>query len=293
MKIDGDPPVQLTTGSIVVSFSNDLSALAVGEHHWDFGPTKHRKKGPTAHRVTREVADACGVRVGRIAEARRPLRIKFRGSGLEAIKRAWAAERKKTGQAYVIRFRDGLLEVVPLQRPKIVYEVKGMITDGENETIGPKKPHTVIVARGRINGRKEKARVVSHDALERLGLSILEKSYGKVDSRQDLVDQATRDLADSLRSKRTVQLEIPGVPFIERGSIVHWFTDEPGWSGPGKGTHDRGFAYVTAVTHSGEPGTFRSSLTLSQFDPYLADQRARDKERREGKKPARDRARRS
>lgn len=294
MEIDGAPEPTGSTGEVLVSLTDPLARLRRNERDWEFKKTKHRPDGWSPEQIVREVAKKEGVQLGAIAKGRaRIKKLKLTGSGLEVIMRAYAREKKKTGRKFVVRFRNGKLEIVPIERHKVLYEVKGMLIDYSLETGQPKKkrPVTVIEAKGRIGKKKVEDKVFRREVLKRLGLCVEEKSYGKVDSKQDLIEQAMRDLADEIRVKRTATLQIPGIPFMERGDTVHWITEEPGWSGPGKGTKDRGYGYVTGLTHTVNPGDYQATVTISQADPYLADARARAKEDREEKKGQRDKNR--
>lgn len=294
LRVSDEPEPTGSTGEMVVSLTDDLAALRNNERDWEFKKSKHRPNGWPPEAIVREVARREGVELGKIAKGKaRIKKLKMTGSGLEVILRAYARERKKTGRHFVVRFRDGRLEVLPIERHKILYEVKGIAIDSTTETGSPKKKHptTVIEAKGRIGKKKVEAKVFKREALKRLGLSVQEKSYGKVDSKQEMIEKAMRDLADELRVKRRATLQIPGIPFIERGDTVHWVTDEPGWSGPGKGTHDRGFAYVTGTTHTVNPGDYQTTLNLSQIDPFLPSASSKSAADREAKKGKRDKVR--
>lgn len=294
LKVTADPEPTGSTGDLVVSLADDLAALRNNERDWEFKKDKHRPDGWAPEEIVAYVARKEGVKLGKIAKgAARIKKLKLTGSGLEVIMRAYAQERRKTNRQFVVRFRDGRLEIIPVERHEILYEVKNNEIDYTTATGAPKKkkPTTVIEAKGRIGKKKIEAKVFKREALKRLGLSTEEKSYGKVDSKKQLIERAQRDLADELIVKRTATMQIPGIPFIQRGDTLHWVTEEPGWSGPSKGTHDRGFAYVTGVTHNVNPGDFQTSLTLSQVDPYLADAEKSAQEDRDKKKPKRDKNR--
>lgn len=285
MVIDGDPVPTLETGEENVTLGDDLDALRRNERHWEFKKTKRKSKGWRAHEITLEVCRREGVRPGRIAKGTVYIeKLEMDGSGLEVIKRAWARERKKTERKFVVRFRDGLLDVLPLRRNRILFEIRGLLRGGSLEARRKNdRPATVIDAKGTLEGKKIEIEVVKRGALRRFGLSREEKSYGRVKSKAELREEAMRDLADELRVTRTATLEIPGLPFVERGDTVRWVNDEPGWSGPAKGTRNREFAYVTSVSHSASAGDYVTTLSLSQVDPYLEDARRRAEAEREKK----------
>lgn len=291
LRVEGAPEPTGVSGELLITLTDDLSKLRRNERDWEFKKNKHRPDGWSPEDIVRAVAKREGVKLGRIAKGKaRIKKLKLTGSALQVIMRAYARERKKTGRKFVIRFRNGKLEVIPFERHKILYEVRGLLIDYSTETGQPKKrrPVTVIEAKGRVGRKRVEAKVFRRPVLKRLGLSAEDKSYGKVKSRQEMIEEAMRDLADEIRVKRMATLTIPGIPFIERGDTVHWITDEPGWSGPGKGTKDRGFGYVTSISHGVSSGDYQTTMTITQVDPYLADARARAKEDRDEKKGKRD-----
>lgn len=294
LRVNNEPTPTGTSGEMVVDLTDELAALRQNERDWEFKKSKHRPKGWSPEEIVRYVARKEGVQLGKIAKGKtRIKKLKMHGSGLDVIMRAYAHERRATNRKFVVRFRNGKLEIVPVERHEILYEIKGVLIDSNIEVGSRKKkrPTTLIEAKGRIGKKKIEVKVFRRPALKRLGLSTAERSYGKVDSKKELKDEAMRDLADELLVNRKATLQIPGIPFIERGDTVHWDTDEPGWSGPSKGTHDRGFAYVTGVTHTVNPGDFQSTVTISQHDPFLADAEKQAEEDRAAKKPNRDKNR--
>lgn len=293
MRVGSDPEPTGSTGDLHTELADDLANLRHNEREWAFTKTKHRKKGWPPQAVARAVGRREGVPLGKIAKGQARIRkLRRKCSGLEIILRAYAAERRKTDRRFVVRLRNGRLEVIPVKRHRVLYIVKGTEIDYSTETSSPKKkrPTTVIEAKGRVGKKKVEARVFRRRILKRFGLSSVERSYGKVDSRRELREEAMRDIADGVRVKRTATLTIPGIPFIERGDTMRWITREPGWSGPGKGTRDRSYAYVKSVAHSATPGSFTSTVTVNQDDPYLAAG-AGAKAKRDAKKGSRNRRR--
>lgn len=295
MRVESDPEPTGSSGDLRVELADDLASLRQNIRDWEFKKSKHRPKGWPPHVVTRRVCKREGVRVGRLAKGGARIRkLKKTCSGLEVIMRAYAAERRKSDRKFVIRLRNGRLEVVPVKRHRVLYEIKGIELDYSTETGSRKKrPTTVIEAKGRVGKKKIEAKVFRRSILKRYGLSTAERSYGKVDSKQELREKAMRDLAEELRVKRTASITIPGIPFMERGDTVRWITKEPGWSGPSFGTRDRSYGYITAVTHSATPANFTSAITLSQVDPFLKTGGSASKAKRDEKKGERNKRRRS
>lgn len=283
--VDGEPVPSASGAEETVSLADHLDALKRNERSWEFKKSKKKPKGWRADQIAREVCRREGVKPGRIAKGTVYIeKLKMDGSGLEVIKRAYAREKKKTDRRFVVRFRDGLLDVLPYRRNKILFEIRSLLREASTEARRKnERPVTLIEAKGTLNGKKVKERVFRRAALNRLGLSREEKSYGRVKSKADLREEAMRDLAEELKVTRTAQLEIPGIPFLERGDTVRWVTDERGWKGPGEGTLSREFAYVTSISHTVTPGDYVCAVSLSQVDPYLADARRRAEAQRDEK----------
>jgi hypothetical protein len=290
MVVDGDPVPQLETAEESVALTDDLDALKRNKREWEFKKSKKKPKGWRADQIAREVCRREGVKPGRIAKGTVYIeKLKLDGSGLEVIRRAYAREKKKTERKFVTRLRDGKLDVLPLRRNRVLFEIKGILRGGSLEGRRKKgRPATVIEAKGTIDGKKVEERVFRRGPLRRFGLSREEKSYGRVKSKAELREEAMRDLAEELKVTRTATLEIPGIPFIERGDTVRWINDERGWSGPAKGTRNREFAYVRGITHTVSAGDYTSSVTLAQVDPYLADARRRAEAERDEKNRKRE-----
>jgi hypothetical protein len=296
MRVESEPEPTGSSGDLRVELSDDLASLRQNVRDWEFKKGKNRPKGWPPEAITKNVCNKEGVRMGKIAKgAARIKKLKKTCSGLEVIMRAYAAERQKSDRAFVIRLRNGRLEVVPVSRHRVLYEIRGVELDYSTETSSPKKgrPTTVIEAKGRVGKKKVEAKVFRRSILKRFGLSTAEKSYGKVDSKQELREKAMRDLAEQIRVTRRATLTIPGIPFMERGDTVRWLTEETGWSGPSFGTQDRSYGYITGVTHAATPASFTSTVTLSQTDPFLKTGAGGSKAKRDEKKGQRNKRRRS
>lgn len=291
MRVNAEPSPDLLTGNVSVTIADDLEALQRGEENWDFEKNDQRKKGWKAHDVALHVCRKCRVRPGHIAEGTEFLdKIKFTGSGLEAIKKAYAQESDKTDRKYVIKMVQGKLNVRELKRGRVAYVIKGVATQTTLEG-DPKKdrPRTVVKAHGRVNGKKETVTVHRKEALRRFGRSVLEKDFGKLDSVSDLRRKASGALRDELRVRRRADITIPGIPFIERGATVRWINHEPGWHGKSRTSTDLQYAFVKMCNHTLDSSGFWTTMTLTQADPYLIDQRRRDHDSRDKKRRQRRR----
>lgn len=289
MQVHEPPPTDVGSGTVTVELADPLSALQLNEKEWEFKKDKQHPDGWTADQITRFVCQDQKVKVGALASAKVKIKkLKLKGSGLEVIRRAWAREKKKTGLRYVIRLRDGRMNVVPFGRPGVAYEIKGIEKSAETSATAPTlHPTTSIKAKGHLQGtdgkkRKIEETVQSNSAMARFGFSQKEVDYGKVESRTELREEATRQLSEGLELERAASLTIPGIPFLEKGSQIIWRTNEPGWHGKvGSSNRDRAFAWATTVSHSLNPASYDTTLTLSQDDIYLKDRERRDEERRD------------
>lgn len=285
MRVNVEPSVNLKAGELSVGLTDDLEALQRDEQEWEFKKDGQHPQGWLMHEVIIYVAKRCGVKLGQIARGEKPLdSIKFRGSGLEAIRRATKAEGEDTYRVYVIRFRQARLTVLPVQRHEIAYQVSRGLIDGTLEArTKTERPPTVVRATGQVDGDKLTVRIGHPEIIRRLGRSTLEKDFGKLDSAEDLKDKARRELARQLRITRTADLTIPGNPFIGRGDAIHWLNHEPGWHGASKHSRDRQWCFASAVSHTVSPGDFTTVLSLRQRDPFLADRQRRDQARRDAR----------
>lgn len=296
MQVREPPPTDVGSGTLTLELADPLSALHLNEKQWEFRKDKQHPDGWTADQITRFVCSDQKVQIGTLASAKVKIKkLKLKGSGLEVIRRAWAQEKRKTGQRYLIRFRLGGLQVIPFGRPGVAYEIKGIEKSAETSATAPSlHPTTIIKAKGHLKGtagkkKKIEETVQSNSAMARFGRSEKEVDYGKVDSQKELREEATRDLSEGLELERAASLTIPGIPFIEKGSQIIWRTNEPGWFGKvGKTKRDRAFAWATSVSNSLNPASYETTIVISQDDIYLADREQRDEERRDKSKKERD-----
>lgn len=291
-EIEEDPVA--ATGS--VDLKDDLALLQRNKRKWVFRKTKARGRGWRADEVAREVAKREKVRIGKLAKGtKRHNKLVVEGSGLEVIKQAYANEKDHSGRKFIIRMRNGRLEVVPFRRNSILYVIEEQLEAALLHRQQAERPVTVIEARGKAAGKKIKLTVFNRDVVRRFGRVTEEKDYGKVDSRAELRTLAMRDLAKKVRITRTAELSIPGIPFIRRGDGIRWKNKEPGWFGPTvstadrTGSKDRTYVFVSTLRHSvASAGEYTTDLSIVQEDPFVKDRNARDKERRDKARKGRD-----
>lgn len=289
MRVQPDIEEDAVAGSASINLQDDLSLLQRNKRKWVFRKTKARGRGWRADEIAREVAKREKVRIGKLAKGtKRTNKLEVTGSGLEVIKQAYANEKDHSGRKFIIRMRNGKLEVVPYRRNSILYVVEEQLEAALLHRQQAARPVTVIEARGKMGKEKVKMTVFNREVVRRFGRVTEEKDYGKVDSRAELRTLALRDLAAKVRITRTADLSIPGIPFIRRGDGMRWRSKEPGWYGPTKstadrtGSKDRTFVYVTTLAHSvASGGEYTTDLSIVQEDPFVQDRNARDKARQD------------
>ena len=287
------PQIDSGSGTVSVALKDDMALINRTRRDWSFRKTKQRKRGWYAHEIVREVCRREGIRIGALARGKSLQTLKRkRTSALDVIREAYGHERDKTGVRFIIRLRNGKLEVIPLQRNKTLYVFEEQIERALIEQRAAQRPVTVIEGRGRVNGKKIKHTEYRPQIVRRFGRVTEEKDYGKVASHAELRQKVRRDLAKKIRVKRTAQLSVPGIPFVRRGDVARWRTFEAGWSGSSLSSRDRSFVYVTSVSHQVSSQGYTMDLSVVQDDPYVADEKRQDREARDRAKKRRQRRRR-
>lgn len=266
----GAPQTEVDTGTVTIALKDDLALLDAGEQDWFFRKTKARTVGYFADEIAREVARRLGVRVRQVAQGTvRQTLVKKHASGLEVLKAAYQKETSSTGRSFVIRLRDGQLEVVPLARNPAIYVLESQIqTALITQKAGRSVPTTVLTGKGHI-GKGSDAQKVSYTEFDRRIVDLYghvpnTKHYGHVDSHAQLRAFVKRDLAKELRLNDTVTIQHQGIPFIARGDGVEIRLPREGYSG------ENGFVYATRADHTVQAGTYQSTWDFTLTDPFLA-----------------------
>lgn len=290
LTVTGVPEVTLGEGTMSVELGDPLAKLEQDERKWEFKKDDSHPHGWRPGEIATHVCHKQGVPIGRIVNGHHRIdNLKMKSAGLAVIKKAFAEERDDTGQRFVIRFRNGRLDVVPIRRNRVLYEIHHIEEDASVSGQPPgKSPTTVVEAHARVNKKKVTVKVVAHRAAARFGRQTKEVHYGRMGSRKAVRNKALRFLAREIEPKRTANLTIPCIPFIERGDAVRWRTKEPGWHGSTPLAVNRQFAFTTSVIHNVGADFATTSLVLTQRDPYLkqlkeiaqAEQDDKDKKRK-------------
>lgn len=287
-----DPPeTEKETGRVTVALNDDLDILRRSKRSWSFRKTKRRRFGFFPHEIAQEVARREGLKLGNIAKGRVRLnRLVMKGNGLDVLRRAYGHEREKTGRAFVIRMRNGRLEVVPLRRNKQVYvlgdQLRSALLTQEPAAV---HPATVLTGRGRI-GKGKKAKKVVHTEfrralVRRFGYSHRERDYGRVDSAAELRGKVRRDLARMYRVNPKVTISSQGIPFIRRGDGAMLDMAEEGYAG------EKRFVFCTRAVHTVQGAVYTSDWDFTSTDPYVKLREQIEREQRAIKRRQRKRKR--
>lgn len=272
-------PVQfeLDTANASIPLSDDLVLLDATKLDWYFRKTKAKPHGYTADEITIKVAQRLGVGVGQLAKGTNRMALVRRGaSGLDVLKAAWANEKASTGTGFVIRLRDGKIEVVPIRRNPLLYVLKSEIqTALITQKGGDNVPVTVLEGRAHI-GQGKHAQKISYTEYDRttvqtLGYVHQQKDYGRVSSHAVLRGLVKQDYAAGLRMNDNIVITHQGIPFIERGDGVEVDLPREGYGGK------NAFVYCTQAIHTVSAATYTTQWTFDSTDPYLAEFEAEQK----------------
>jgi Arc/MetJ family transcription regulator len=211
-------------------------------------------------------------------------------SGLKVIIAAYQYETEKTGRIFVIRMRNGRLEVLPYQRNSVLY----VLADQIRTSLTTKKPYSpkpasVLTGIARL-GKGKHAKRIRHTeyraaVVRRIGKIHREKNYGRVTSRHELREQVRRDLAKMLRYELAATVQHQGIPFIRRGDGIKLDLAGEGFHGA------KSFVYVTAARHQVQVASYTSEFDVTTVDPFRKDQKRLEKEARERARQKRKRRR--
>lgn len=285
------PEVQAEQGLVSVELKDDLDLIKRTKRDWSFRATKRRHFGYFPQEIVRTVCKRSGIKMGAIAKGRYrvPAFSLKNASPLDVFKRAYAHEKQKTGRSFVIRLRDGKLEIVPLRRNPILYILSKQIqTALITQEAAAKTPATVLTGRARI-GTGKSARKISYTAydrkvVERFGYVHDTHNYGRVNSRGDLKGRVQHDLANKLKVNRTATVTHEGIPFIRRGDGIKLDLREEGFAGA------QAFVYATTAQHAVSGSDYVSTWTFTADDPFVKVKAEEEKAQRAQKRSERKRS---
>lgn len=286
-----EPETELGDGRLTVELTDDLDLLRGHVREWTYRKTKRRKNGWRPQAVALDVLRVCGARPGQIVEVKNVWvkRVVGRFSALDALRKAYEAAHKETRIRYVIRMRNGRVDIVPYRRNAVMYELHDLLLDALLRREGSARPTTVLTGRGKI-GKGKDTRKIEHteyrrELVQQLGYVHHEENYGRVDSRADLIKQIKRDLSKRLKLRRSATVSVPGIPFIRRGDATMLEL-------PAEGYRDNeAIVFVSRAAHSIDPQGYRTELDVIAEDPYEKYQEEREEELREKRRREREQRR--
>lgn len=276
-----DPQPTVETGEVSVDLKDDMALVRVGKRRFLYRRSKRRRHGWFGHEILRDAARKERVRLGAVAKCRKRLnKIDVTGSFLDLVVKVYEEEHKATGRKFVVRMRNGRLEVVSYKRNRQIYvladQIRSAAVAAESKV---QNPVTVLRAHGRV-GSGRGAKTVRYTAsrpemVRRFGRVEKKKSYGKVDSFADLKRQVLEDLAKEYEVKRVFTVSAQGVPFIRRGDGVQLVLPSEGLRG------EDSFVYCTTGSHQVQGGSYTATWDFEVDDPFEKDRLEREKAARE------------
>lgn len=263
------PQWQLDTNTGSVDLEDDMALLKRSKRNWLFRVTKRRRFGYLPQELTLIVARQLGLKVRRLARGTHRIAklSKPDATGLDVLTAIWAEETNATKRKFVIRLRDGQLEVVPFARNPLLY-VLGAQLQQALVTQVPKsdQPATVLTGHARIGKgsgtRKITYTHIDRPAQRRLGYVHQDKDYGRLPSVDALRRKVKLDLAGSMHVDYTADVTVTGIPFVYRGDGVMLNLAAEGFVG------DRAFVYVTTGQHTVSGTDYTSEMQFTATDPY-------------------------
>lgn len=268
------PQTELDTATVTATLQDDLALLKADVRDWLFRKTKARKFGYTCDEIARLVAKRVGLKVGELAKGKKRQSIVKRGaSAYDVLFAAYMEEHKASQRDFIIRIRNGALEVVTLRRNPLVYVLgEQMQTALIAQKSGPKAPPTVLTGRATI-GKGHGAKKISYTEYDRrvvarLGYVHAHKNFGTVSSHGELREKVKRDLARGLRLNHKVTVTHAGIPFILRGDGVDVDLPREGYK------DERAFMWCSRANHTVQGGTYTTDFDFTPKDLYLAAKKA-------------------
>lgn len=289
----GAPQTDIEPDAVQVSveLKDDLDLVRRGRRKYEYRETKRRKHGWFGHDALIDAARQDGIRLGKIAKCKKRMsKIEVTGSLLDLAKKVYEDDAEETGRKFVMRMRNGRFEVVPFRRNRILYVIAPAI-ESASWAAKPKaaRPVTVIDATARI-GRGDSSKKVTYTHVERrlvqkFGWVQKERKYGRVKSFSELRRKVKRELADQFTLRRTATVEIPGLPFLQRGDGAMLLMPTEGFE------KEESFVWVRGIRHSASGDRYTTSVDFDREDPYEKYQRRVEERKRKDARKRRSRRR--
>lgn len=306
------PSEELESASGTFRLADDLRLLRQNEDDFEYKKSKkdrRHKKGWEPWEVVLDVLKRFRVRAGRLAKPKLKHKITDLTDPwtdpLSIIEKAYDHASNENGKTYILRWRNGRLNVEPLRRQPVLYSMRQQILSAVITHNRGKKFYTaltVTASRAKHKSKKKEkieVEVVHNRAVKRYGYI-----HGKLDlkrefdSEEAVRKQGKRRLAREIRRKtdNTITLSHPGIPFIRRGDAIRVHLPEFGFTDRQrpKKVYKGGYfsvLFVKSVTHTATTGSYTMDIEFGQQDAYAEQlesmREARDKDRRNKKRKER------
>jgi len=150
------------TDSRQFELAEDLIAWAESTDNFHYGKSKARPHGWFAHEILIDVARRYRLPVGKVCRgSHRITGISGEMTPMEAVRRAYALERRATGKRFVIEWRYGKLNILPQKRGDDMLSL-GPLIEGANISRQERdeKYANAVIIRGAVKGKDGKRKKV-------------------------------------------------------------------------------------------------------------------------------------
>lgn len=306
------PQEELESQSGVFTLADDLRLLQHNEGDFKYKKSKKQPKhkhGWEPWEIVIDVLKRFRVRVGRLAKPKLKNKITDltdpSTNVLDIVERAYKHASDENGKTYILRWKNGRLNVDPLRRQPALYSMRRQISSALITHQRGKKFFTAltVTASKSKHGSKKKEKIeveiVDNRAVKHYGYI-----HGKLnlkrqfDSKEAVRTQGQRRLARQIRRQtdNTIHITHPGIPFVRRGDAIRIHLPEFGFTDKQrpKQVYKGGYfsvLYVKSITHNVNPGSYTMDMEFSQQDAFAeqkeSEREAKDKSLREEKHKAR------
>lgn len=277
-----DPQDDVVNESYSGTLFDDLHVLEISTD--DFHFRRHKTKRPhgyKCHEILIAIARRYKIPLGKVARGTYDIKnLEMNDvSPLDVIVRAYRLERQHSGRRFVMRFRSGKLEVVPLQRNPVLYVLQSQL---QAAVIGIETPDNYATAlTGRWVTKKKKGHMMVTGNLDR---GFVHKQAGLltgIDSRHEAEVRLKHMLAQRQSIKPAIPITHALIPFVRRGDATQVLIPSRGISG------DKSLLWVSSGEYHLSAGDATMDLEFSWTDPIAsaeAAQKAADKAKRAAKR---------
>lgn len=289
------PEVQIPGTTYSVPLNSGLAQANKGTDNYSFKKSRSHPHGWTADEVARSVAARTHIPLGKLARCtfRITNLVAHSSKPLDAIVRAYQAERRATGRLFFI-YWDGRLNVVPLTPSKSLIQFAGLIISAAYKEALRTDFATALTVRATTKGKqrvtkkghKTTVKRTSHKIVVKVQSAAGIRKYGYVHREVSAPDAHTaaearaygnRLLGKVIDPEKTLTVTVPIMPGLRRGDAfaVNWV--EQGLTQ---------VCYVAGLNHSVSPGSATTVITAAFTSPFQDAKKQSDAEARERKAKA-------